>query len=123
MKLRPPFIISARLLPALKIGDVTLSLDDRYAHGDRDVCTFYFDGPDFAHTDVGLSVLPGTPAQRCFESMLSFLGAAAEAWDRPDSDNRTLFPPAVMQWANENSSEIYQVESDLEHNPNLITEA
>ncbi len=62
------------------------------------------------------------------ESLLSFLGAAAESyrfrgldWDKigPD-DNATLFEKPVVEWAYQNSDEISILEYELQETPNLI---
>ena len=116
MKLHPPFIISARLLPALQIGDAWLSLD----HG----ATFWIDLPDGTehriedfHQGAGNRDLVDW-----FSAILSFLSAAVESRNyreqrreseiNPDG-NEGLFPPDIVDWACENSSGIECAQCDI----------
>lgn len=113
MKLHAPFLISARLAPALKLGEhAWLSLvgvkdGDVYDLGGyRDRVTFALDTPDFDYeTDDLMSGVGGfrSPVE-AFDAFLSFLGAAAEA--RNGGDNSTLFPAHVMVWATEHADDI-----------------
>lgn len=107
MKLHHPFIISARLLPAIKIGEATLSLD-----GDM---TFWLDTPEFEHHEKTLR--PGAMGWRSrvepFEILLCFLSAAAQAMRYEFSDNKDLFPEHVMAWCADNASEIDQAHVGL----------
>lgn len=107
MTLKPPFCISSLPLPALKIGESTLSMD-------LNTAVFYLD-------DIQIDGFqPGAHAsvQSCFEAMLSFMSAAAEAQNSVDrgrhSDNADLFDPEVMRWCQENASEIEMVQYNLE---------
>ncbi len=123
MILTAPFLISARLLPALKIGAVTISLEPERQQLDvphRCNLRFYFDGPDFTYIDTSVGVFWNTKEQDCFLVLLSFLSAAAEA--SPTGDNADLFPPEIMAWAAEHSDEISMLQWDLEEHPDLIKE-
>ena len=113
MILKPPFIIGARLLPALKINDSYLSMG-----AECGVVVFYLDTPDQEFEIHGFR--PGASAriQQCFESVLSFMLAASEAQDAVDngrfSDNADIFEPPVMRWCQENASEIGGLLFELE---------
>ena len=118
MILKPPFIIGARLLPALKIGDSYLSFD-------MSTNVFYFDTPDFSRVSCGLTRRAWQiPVQRQFEGLLSFMLAAAEAQSAVDrgrsSDNANIFDPAVMRWCQENTNEIGCLRLEIEGVEGLI---
>lgn len=106
MILHAPFEISARLLPALRIGDAWLSLEScEFTNGGR--ATFILDytdehGKRAEYRDANLrsgAMRPFESPVEAFETFISFLSAAAEASE--DGDNADLFPPAVMAWARE----------------------
>lgn len=115
MKLHPPFIITSRLVPGLRIGDATLHLTSIGEWGDdgREEACFELEIDGVGHCDVVRSGV-GTgfkSAVQAFHSYIGFLSAAAEAvqYGRRHgykSDNADIFPPAVMQWADENYNEI-----------------
>jgi hypothetical protein len=50
------------------------------------------------------------------ESLLSFLGAAAESYRYRgmEGENADLFEPALTQWASENADEISMAQMDME---------
>ncbi len=133
MKLHSPFIISARLAPALQVGDAWLS----YVDGQ-----FVIDLPDGTeHTVTGLRPPQGrvkgrndTPCRLLvdqFGALLSFLGACAESRayavragkDAMDGDNSNLFPANVGEWAESVSDELAMLANDIEESEcELITE-
>ena len=118
MILKPPFAISARLLPALRVGDAWLSWDGT---------DFYLDTPDFDYTVDDFH--PGAgDTQECFRAIFSFMEAAAESRqcrDRrggeidPDG-NEGLFPPHIVDWIVDNLGEIQCLGCDIEEEE-LIT--
>lgn len=131
MKLQKPFQISARLMPALRIGDAWLSLDlsGRQTSSGRDIYECWIDLPDGSEHEItdlrsgcqGGSVLEG------FSSLLSFLGAAAEsvAYSRHSGkpgENADLFPAAVVAWADQHSDDLSMLVLELEETPDLITD-
>ena len=108
MILHPPFLISPSLKPALRIGDAWLELTYARREG-REGRTRYAwsvllpDGAEEAGDDLQ-SGCGGGNLQEGFGSLLSFLGACAEAIDYQErtgreSDNADLFPPRVAAWA------------------------
>lgn len=113
MILKPPFIIGARLLPALKIGDSYLSMEV----GDNGI-VFYLDTPDQEFEIHGFRPGLWMSTQGCFESILSFMLAASEAQAAVDngrfSDNADIFEPPVMCWCQENAEEIGGLLFELE---------
>ena len=107
MILNPPFMISGRLLPALKINDSYLSYD-------QNTTLFYLDTPEMCATIDDFTPGYSMGVQDCFESLLSFMSYAAEV-----SDDE-LFEPAVLRWCQQNEEEINWVEYELRDNPDLI---
>jgi hypothetical protein len=113
MILNAPFEISARLLPAVRIGNVTISLT--YSGRTEDGRTryrYYIDGPALEHTGDDLSSGVGRHGlQEGFESLLSFLGS-------PEN----CFPSDVVEWAEQFSDEISMLQTVIEETSNLIEE-
>ena len=111
MILKQPFIISSRLLPALNIGDSTLSWDS------KDLL-FYVDAPSKTYVIDGFRPGLSCGVQDCFDDILSFMLAAAEAQDATDAgrftDNGDLFEPELMVWCQENRQELEDLQMDLE---------
>ena len=108
MILKPPFKISGRLLPSLFIGTAWVSIELL----SRTQARYYIDLADGTEV-IGddLSCRAGLTIQSAFESLLSFLGAYAEAIDYSTrtgrvSENSDLFPAALADWATGNSDEI-----------------
>lgn len=112
MILNSPFIISARLAPAVKVGDATISLIERTPGREQRIrCHFAIDTPEFEYVDANTQTgNVRTPSiESMFENFLGFLEAAAESgryhpeaeWSDPDS-NASLFPPHVVKWAIDN---------------------
>lgn len=125
MTLHEPFIIGARLMAALQIGGATVSLTYHgRARDNRRAYLGYIDMPD--GSEHVIDDLSGHgDLQAGFESLLSFLGAAAEAYDYTTrtgrvSDNLTLFAPPVVEWAYQNADEIAMLALELEERPGLI---
>lgn len=132
MKLLAPFIISARLAPALRIGDATLSLvgtDVRQSTepgalilGQRIGATLvldFADGTEYECSDLQSGCGGFGSVVDIFETFLSFLSAAAEARAFTQrtgikSDNDDVFPEAVMQWAADNQFDIECTQCDLQ---------
>ena len=116
MILHDPFIIGSRLLPALKIGDATLSLATaawaEHREGDlgrRMEFGFYLDTPEFEYFDDNLqSGCGGCGLVRAFENFLGFMEAAIESYDYEvrypgfKGENTDLFPRHVVEWAYDN---------------------
>ena len=117
MKLLSPFIISARLAPALRINDATLSLLGTDVRQSADSATLilgprvgatlvldFADGTEYECSDLQSGCGGFGSVVDIFETFLSFLSAAAEARRFTErtgitSDNDDMFPESVMQWA------------------------
>ncbi len=131
MILSAPLIISARLLPAVKIGDCTISVAHRgYDCEGRLQFGFYYDRPgrktyvdNSQRSGVG-SRPNGKTIRQAMEAQLSFLLHAVEAresrerrggkYDPADRDSgENLFPRFIVRWADANESEIEMAQFDL----------
>jgi hypothetical protein len=64
-------------------------------------------------SDLKSGVGGDVPAEKMMASLLSFLGAAAEARG-PESDNWDLFNEATREWAQANSDELAMLEVEME---------
>lgn len=126
MKLTHPFIISARLAPAVQIGDAYLSFDNG---------RFVLDGPfgehiieDFSFPRCRIAgATDESELQGGFASICSFLGACAESRQYATRTGRKgecadLFPEDVGQWAEQNSDEISMVGCEIEETPGAISD-
>jgi hypothetical protein len=105
-------IISARLLPGLKVEDGFISLEPAGGHDHlgKPLWKWYIDIPDGEFE--GADLAGWGDHREMMRSMLSFLGAAAESY--PDGENANLFPPKVTEWAYQNSDEISILSCELE---------
>lgn len=130
MKLHSPFIITARLLPGLRVGDGFISLEYDGEAGGRTRFRYHFDIPAGSFSDNELkSGVGGGDLQSGFESLLSFLSAAVESYryrklqwtDDPD-DNMHLFPREVVEWAYKYSDEIQMLELEIEETDEQLIE-
>ncbi len=133
MNLHPPICITSRLLPGLHIRDngnlseISIEFDGETSDG-RARYRFYIDAPGIEHTGNDLKSGVGSGSlQHGLESLLSFLGAAAESYSYRQRTGRTgenedLFPPAVVEWAHHHSDELSMLACELEETPNLITD-
>lgn len=116
MILHPPFIITGRLLPGLKIGDGFLSADG---------AIFYLDTPGFEYEINDFHPGAARNLQDWFPSMLAFMEDAADSrhyresqgaeFDEDNCDScENLFPPHVVDWivANEDDIGCYRMDLD-----------
>lgn len=112
MKLESPFIISARLLPAIVIDNVTISFNPKNN-------VFYFDGSEFNYTADDYNPGANHDIQDCFVDILNFLSAFAEAIGYEnrtgrESENKSLFPVIMSDWAVKNSDEFAMLGLEIE---------
>ena len=105
MKLSQPFSISARLLPAIKIGNVTISYDNE----------FIIDYKDNIYHITDFTPGRNRNLQGCFEDIISFMTYFA---DDPDSCS---FPEYLRQEINDNYMEYEYILMELSENENLIS--
>jgi len=132
MKLSHPFIIGSRLLPAVKIGDTTVSItfSDRPGDERRSRYRYYIDGGCAYTNDDIPSGVGGGDLRKGMESLLSFLGATAESVQYAtrtgkrvsETENGELFPPWVADWAAQHSDELSLAALEIEENPNCMEE-
>lgn len=122
MQLSPPYIITPRLLPGIKVADAIISIEfsPRAGHQGRIRYRYHIDTPAWSHTDDDLqSGAMGGSLASGMESLLTFLSACAEsiAYSRHsgrEGENADLFPPHVAEWADHNSSELEYALLDLQ---------
>ena len=125
MKLHTPFIITPRLMAGLQIGNAFISMVQGPRNSEGRTCYGCFidlpDGSEHEVTDLR-SGCQGGELQEGFASLLSFLGACAESYGYAqrngktleDTENGDLFPPAVAEWAYQNSDEISMLQLEIE---------
>ena len=139
MRLKRPFEISARLLPAVRIGDSWLSMDNTKTVRTKDRRlrhTFFLDGPAFGskgyrddqlRSGVG-QLMTAQHIVESFKSFVSFLANAAEIhrgrMRRRERLSTTTddcsFPPRVMAWCYQNEDVLQQLEMELEAGVGLL---
>lgn len=126
LKLTQPVIITARLLPGLRIGDTFISIEyDGWSADNRQTYRYYIDfsasndafhiieshSKSDIHSGVG-----GGGLQEGLKTLLSFLSNAAEIYRHNGLEPRgdEGFPPAVCEWAYQNDDEIAALKMELE---------
>lgn len=131
MILHPPLIITARLMPGVRVAGAFISLGLGPQKDGRTVYSCFIDLPDGSEHEITdlQSGRGGGDIQDGIASLLSFLGAAAESRQYrernggteidPDS-NEGLFTPAVVDWASANSDDISMLCCELEEAPGLV---
>jgi len=123
MTLSSPFLISARLLPAVSIGkgseQITVSLSPS---------GFILDGPFGEHKVTDLTLRGNPSIEDAFETLLSFMSAAAESfrYRGMDGENADLFPAPVTEAIAQVSFELecvwFELHSAIESGEELVTE-
>lgn len=127
MEIKNPCIITPRLLPGLVVGEGFISIEysKRTSIDGRTRYKYYIDLEDIYYSDESLkSGCGGGSLQEGLESLLYFLTAFAESrrYGKPESDNWTLFPDKLADWAMQNSDELSSLEIELEETENIIME-
>ena len=125
MQIQSPFIIGPRLLPALKVGGATLSLelDGSQSPDGRDIAEFTLDMPD-GTMYVDRELKSGCQGFRspvgAFESFLGFMTACIESLEYANyssdgeiGENANLFPSHIGEWALDNKYEIEDIIGEL----------
>ena len=130
MEIRQPLGITSRLLPGVRIGEATISI--KYAHvtsDGRQAYRWFIDNGNGHRQDFQgdklCSGVGGGSLQEGLESLLSFLGAFAEAIayqerSGQESENADLFPAGLADWATANSDEISSLEYELQDNSGKV---
>ena len=123
MTLSSPFLISARLLPAVSIGKGSEQITVSLSHSG-----FILDGPFGEHKVTDLTLRGNPSMESAFETLLSFMSAAAESfrYKGMDGENADLFPAPVTEAIAQVSSELecvhYEIQSAIEAEESLVTE-
>ena len=112
MVITAPMIITARLLPGIKIEDGFISLEPTGRTGEhgKPIWKWFADIP--AGEFEGSDLMGWGDHKGMMGDMLAFLVAAAES--QPGGDSTDLFPMAVTKWARQNSDEISILSCELE---------
>lgn len=130
MLLHRPVFITSRLLPGVRIGNATVSIDyaTKRGAGGRTRYRYHIDLGRKHHTAADLeSGVGGGSLQSGLETLLSFLGAAAESHGyhlrtKEKGEHEHLFPEWVNIWAYQHSDEISTLQLELEETSGLIRE-
>jgi hypothetical protein len=109
--LSSPMIITSRLMPGVRIGDVTVSVEPVIWDGRGYACAYYIDGPSGEldnGQDLSVPLIGGESVARdlprkAMASLLVFLSDAPE-----------LFSDAAASWAEEYADDITMMTIDLE---------
>lgn len=123
MTLSSPFIISARLLPAVSIGEGSEQITVSLSHSG-----FILHGPFGEHRITDLTLRGNPSIESAFETLLSFMSAAAESfrYRGMDGENSDLFPAEVTEAIAQVSSELesvwFELHSAIESDESLVTE-
>ena len=134
MRIKPPFTITSRLTPGVKIGEGTISIKYAHREGPRQYFRWFIDLPlpqarwgvrsdnNGEFQGDKLSAMYGSTLQEGLESLLVFLGAFAEVRDPKKlwfttPENYDLFPAGLAEWAIKNADEIAVLALDLEEHP------
>ena len=132
MIIRKPCIITSRLLPGVRLSDGSV-ISIRYSkhRGDEGRVRYEYlidlpDGRCHEGNDLQSGVGGGT-LREGMVSLLSFLGASAEAYKAVtfrgrSSDNEGLFPDFIEEWAYQNDDELAMLRCMVEETLDCIEE-
>lgn len=125
IELHQPMMITARLLPGVRVGDNSyISVKHvGYTDDNRERWEYHIDTPDweFSANDFASGVRGKMDPEEVVEALISFLCAAAERYrydmlSKPvyihEEDH--LFPLHVTEWAYMNDSELQSLQCDLQ---------
>jgi hypothetical protein len=131
--LLPPFEISSRLLPAVRVGDACISIEYGAGglNGHRQPFTYYIDLPDGTeYSGTDLEIPEGRASiQSGMENILCFIVSAAETYDyflrnkEKKPSEPFLFPEPVCKWARDHRDEIEFLREELEEHEGLVIES
>lgn len=132
MFINPPCIITSRLLPGIKVGDATISIErDGETFDNRDRFRIYIDAPGIEYvSEDQASGVGGGSMQDALRATLSFLSACGESRnyrlrqsvERHPNDTEDLYPADVAEWASQNADALGLAECELEETTNAIEE-
>ena len=122
--LKSPVMITSRLLPGVKVGNATISLEraGRLDSRGAEVFRWFVDLDNREFSDDEFSGRQGI--QGMLASLLCFLSAFAESWRYAGAkgENASLFPVELAEWAMQNADELGMLQLELEETPGLIEE-
>lgn len=132
MQLSNPVIITSRLLPGVRLGGATISIDysSRPGSESRTRYQWYVDlegGLEFSDDDLQ-SGCQGGSLRDGLEALLGILAACGESYSygqrtgRP-GENADLFPRPIAEWAAQNSDELSLLAFEIEEAPDCIDES
>ena len=120
METYSPFIISARLLPAVSVAGATISIEPTRGRNrdGKPEWRWFVDLPGGREFD-GAELWGWGDAGAMLETLLAFMGACGESVNYRDrhgsgGDNAELFPPEVAEWCSQNSDELAVAAFDCE---------
>ena len=128
LTVRAPCIITARLLPGLRIGNGSVSIEyGGITTDNRRQYMYHIDIPGYSYSGGDLSSgVGGGSLQSGLSSLLSFLGAFAESiaycHGNDEGKHADLFPPKLREWAIQNSDEISMLEAEIGESETPIIE-
>lgn len=131
MLLKTPFLISSRLLPAIRIAGCTISLEHiGYGRESRAEYLVYFDfadGRELQESGLAGPAIGEATLQSMFGTLLCFLYACGEGrrYERAsgrESEGSKLFQEPIAEWAEMNSDEISSLQYEIEETEGLIEE-
>lgn len=111
--LHEPMMITARLMPGIRIGTCTISFQEGEVDGHRQQWTGFFDFDDGTSVQFDdYSCLHGRSIKNICADWLDFLYTFAESRS-PDSNNFDLFPASLRPWAETNSDELSMLAAEF----------
>ena len=122
-QLRPPFFISSRLTPAVKVGDATIhmhaaSIDTEDSHDPRVTWEYTIEGPTVYHSGRDLTTPylgPATVASQLPHAMGTLLGYLSHVADGDDDDSP--LPDVVHEWSRLHRNELALTADLIENAP------
>ncbi len=135
MTLHHPFIIASNLNPGIEISGATISIcpSDTPSHHDphgKPCWAYEIELPN-GERHEGHDLFGWGETQEMMGNLLAFIGSCGEDRRYREQDGETevdedssegLFPPAVAEWAAQNSDEISCIRCEIEETKNLIEE-
>ncbi|NCC40916.1 MAG: hypothetical protein EOM21_16005 [Gammaproteobacteria bacterium] len=131
MKLHEPFSISARLMAAVKVGGLTISIDYSNRPGDEHRTRYFYaldfaDGTEYEADDLQSGNVGDPGLQYGMESLLGYIEHAAEHY-RYHMRDLEAYEPVFTEEIDEllyglNADEISMLRDEIENTDNLIEE-
>ena len=130
-KIKLPCIITSRLMPGIRIGELEISIRYSSREGSepgRVRYEYFLDHRDWSYSSDDLqSGCYVHSLQSGLESLLAFLGACGEAWNYGnrtgnESENADLFPQHVALWCADNEDEFAMLGFEIDERDWVIQE-